>query len=184
MQLTTLNQEPLLYLKYEGAVSADNFEFRLRTASFDGSAGTISLLSSANNSSSINIEQYDTLEVVENIAVPIDATIAQGPPGLQGLLGPFGPQGVQGVMGIQGQAGPAAPVTDIFHATGNIDANGSVNSIIGATVTQNWYRTVYRFHLPIIILQIFIQFCFLWNKTSPKKIMYLPISTLLKMVFK
>jgi hypothetical protein len=116
--------------EYEGATAGNTFSFSFIR---EASEGTVELISDATSSSYIFIEQYTSLEVITNVTAPINSAITQGPIGITGATGLAG---IQGIQGIQGTTGINDPL-DVYHATGNIKADGTNNYIQGATVTKN-----------------------------------------------
>jgi hypothetical protein len=106
--------------------ATDNLQFRfLREAN---SANTVQLVSTAATPSIIFIEQFEDIEVLTNATAPINFAIAQGPQGPQGIQGPQGPQGAT-----------ISDPTDVYHATGSVNAFGTPNYIQGASVA--WIGT-------------------------------------------
>lgn len=101
--------------------SLDVFSFELEGETISAS---VNLVSDAVNTSYVFIEEFSPLEVVTSATAPIDNTIAQGPQGPSGSLGPEGPPGA--VINTP---------SDVYHAAGNVQANGTPNYIEGATVT-------------------------------------------------
>lgn len=114
--------------EWDGALSADTFELILEQEANGGNGVDVQLVSDVVHSSYIFIEETSTVEVVTNITAPLDQTMVQGPVGDQGLVGNQGPQGLPGAV-------INSPL-EVYHASGNINALGVPNYIIGATVLR------------------------------------------------
>jgi len=106
----------------ENALATDTFQFALEQ---EANGGAVQLLSNGVNNSYIFIEQYNDVEVVTDASAPVNLAIAQGP---TGPIGPSGPQGPAGSV-------INSPL-DIYHAAGNVQANGLANYILGGNVIR------------------------------------------------
>ena len=115
-----------IVFEYENANPTNTFSFSFTR---EANIGPVALISSNISTSYIFVEQYSDIEVITNVAAPVNLEIAQGPAGLDGEIGPAGPVG---------PAGPAiSSPTDVYHAAGNIMSNGVPNYEQGVdTITQ------------------------------------------------